>query len=243
MLRCASLTLAPTSAASGLGPSSGSASKSRSVSAIGLAPLVYAVLLFVAMSKHAVLILALGTWACGSGQTPLPRTPGKPAPVTILGHDYTVPARLDVPHFKAEPGQVHLVFQDNVTRCQGDFLFVTVGERAPHNEFVLQLTNERVKSINRAGINYERKESTREVWSEPARVTTFELSDKTDKARHVIWDVHSDAQQLSVVSEVICLDPTLMNGQLNAVFGFVESVDFPGALTPAAGEGDPAAPP
>ncbi len=122
---------------------------------------------------------------------------------------------------------MHLVFQDNVTRCQGDFLFETVGQRAPHNEFVLQLTNARVKSINRAGLDYERKESTREVWAEEARVTTFELSDKNDKARHVIWDVHSDAQQLSVVSEVICLDPSLMDAQLKAVFGFVESVDFP----------------
>ncbi len=195
-------------------------------------------LLSAAMSKRAGLVLFLGTWACGSGQTPLPRTPGKPAPVTILGHDFTVPARLDVPHFKAEPGHVHLVFQDNVTRCQGDFLFETVGQRAPHNEFVLQLTNARAKSINRAGLEYERKESTREVWSEEVRVTTFELSDKTDKARHVIWDVHSDAQQLSVVSEVICLDPSLMDGQLKAVFGFVESVDFPvDSPSPASGEG------
>lgn len=189
------------------------------------------------MSKRVLvgvsLLLLVG---CGSRLTPLSRTPGQPAPVTILGHNYTVPARLDVPHFETVPGRVHMVFEDNVTRCQGDVLFETVGDAAVHDEFILQLTNERVKSISKAGINYERKETKSEVWAQDARVTTFELTDDKEKARHVIWDVHSDAQQLSVVSEILCLDAALMEGQLKAVVGFVNSVEFPESDAPEAAE-------
>lgn len=178
--------------------------------------------------------------ACGSRLTPLSRTPGQPAPVTILGHNYTVPARLDVPHFETVPGRVHMVFEDNVTRCQGDVLFETVGDVAAHDEFILQLTNERVKSISKAGINYDRKETKSEVWAQDARVTTFELTDDNEKARHVIWDVHSDSQQLSVVSEILCLDANLMDGQLKAVVGFVNSVEFPESEASEAAEETPA---
>jgi hypothetical protein len=162
--------------------------------------------------------------SCTPAQTPLhPERPGDAIPVTILGESYSVPPRLDVEDFRSEPGVTHLVFTDNINRCEGHILFETVGDAKIHDDYVRTSAKDRERILTEQGLNFKTTTVNYPIRAETGRLITFDISGGNAHVKQAILDVHLNARHLSIFGEIGCLDGALMDAQVAALRGFIES--------------------
>jgi hypothetical protein len=178
-----------------------------------------------------VLTIALAGAAAGCVTTrathPLPREPGNPVVIKVLGAEYTVPAHVDVPDHVDVPGKYVLEYVDRVTSCAGFLHLESVGTADAHAKYMRDKIEDIKRNFERDGIKVDLTVETLEVAQGPARKTSFALSKASDRAAAAVVDLHSQEQTLSIVGFSFCADAGLINKTVGMLTGLIASQKVP----------------
>lgn len=148
-------------------------------------------------------------------ENPVPRTPGQPVKLDILGASYTFPARFDLPDFADKPGVYGLRAVDRITACEMNFNFETIAD----GKLVTQYTNDQVAQKDQE-LSTNKTVKT-EVITKPFKVlgnegrvirrTTTAVDNASD--HYFLWqfDVWVPDQTLAVHGFAQCPDEALLD--------------------------------
>jgi hypothetical protein len=178
-----------------------------------------------------VLLLGMvGLLGCATpsrAKKPLTGEAGKPIPVSILAAHYLVPSQIDVQDHNDLPGQFVFEYVDRVTRCEGYFLFETVGTPRVHETYVKEKIESLRKDWETAGVGVVQRDETLKLLDADGRVTVLELTKAGDSASAALVDHHFPDQNLAVVAYTFCSDPGLLKSQVQTLAAVVNSQKRP----------------